>query len=78
MKIDLDYSSFCNTYYKDAEEVADITIDDKEVRVYADTTWGWYAYFGIDGKWYKMNVFDSEEIRGQYTIERGKVNKQEL
>lgn len=26
MKIDLDYSSFCNIYYKDAEEVADITI----------------------------------------------------
>ena len=26
MKIDLDYSSFCDIYYKDAEEVADITI----------------------------------------------------
>lgn len=26
MKIDLDYSSFCDIYYQDAEEVADITI----------------------------------------------------
>ena len=26
MNIDLDYSSFCNIYYKDAEEVAEITI----------------------------------------------------
>ena len=26
MKIDLDYSSLCNIYYKDAEGVAEITI----------------------------------------------------
>lgn len=37
--------------------------DGREVEIWQDTTWGWYAYFQADGKWYKISLlkigFDS-------------------
>jgi hypothetical protein len=31
-----------------------VIVDGKEYRAVCDTTWGTYAYFEKDGKWYKF------------------------
>lgn len=38
-----------------------VYVDDTEVQVWFDTTWGWYGYFVLAGKWYKARLIDEGE-----------------
>lgn len=39
-----------------------IKINNLDIPLYLDTTYGKYAYFLIKDKWYKINYFDSEKL----------------
>ena len=38
-----------------------IKLEDNEKKIYLDTTWGFYGYLNINGKWYKLSLMSIED-----------------